>query len=258
MSALLELDAISVSLKGRQVLRDISISASSGEFIGMIGPNGAGKTTLLRASAGLCPISTGVRKVSGAALETFTPIDRARRLSYLPQARPVYWGIDVRAIVALGRFAYGNPLTEDMRDASAITRALDECGAAYLSDRAADTLSGGELARIHLARALAGEAPLMLADEPIAALDPEHQLDVMALLRTKANEGRAIIAALHDLPLAARYCTRLIVLHQGRIGADGAPGAVLTPQLLRDVFNVEAAIDHQENELRMVMRPLAR
>ncbi|MHA7871817.1 MAG: ABC transporter ATP-binding protein, partial [Hyphococcus sp.] len=236
---LLKLADISVSLGGRGVLESVSLEVSAGEFVGLIGPNGAGKSTLLRAAAGLAPLSGGERRIDSAPVSTLTPIDRARRLAYLPQARPVFWSLPARAIVALGRFAYGNALSENDADRQAVDRALEECGGAHLASREAHTLSGGELARIHLARAMAGEAPILLADEPITALDPAHQLSVMGLLRKKADEGRAVVAALHDLNLAARYCTRLAVLHQGRIVTDGAPADALTAEVMRDVFGID-------------------
>ena len=243
MSVLMELDGISVSLGERTVLKSVSLQVAQGEFIGLVGPNGAGKSTLLRAAAGLIPAEGGARKISGTELDTLNARERARKLAYLPQMRPVYWGVSARAIVALGRFAFGAPLREDPQDAAAIDRALADCAATHLANRAASTLSGGELARIHLARALAGETPHLLADEPIAALDPEHQFSVMSLLRKKADEGRAVIAALHDLPLAARYCTRIIVLQDGAIAGDGAPETALTPKLLREVFRVDGVME---------------
>ncbi|GJL92175.1 ABC transporter ATP-binding protein [Hyphococcus sp.] len=256
MSALLELEELSVSLSDRVVLKHISCAASQGEFIGLIGPNGAGKSTLLRAAAGLIASGSGARRLDGKALESFASRERARRLAYLPQMRPVYWGVPARAIVALGRFAFGDPLSESAQDTAAIERALADCAAGHLADRSASTLSGGELARIHLARALAGETPLLLADEPIAALDPEHQFSVMALLRKKADEGRAVIAALHDLSLAARYCTRIVVLHDGAIAADGAPEIALNSELLSDVFRVHGVMEQTAGEAALKLRRL--
>lgn len=240
---ILELDHISVSLKARRILDAVSLNATEGEFIGLIGPNGAGKSTLLKTAAGLLPVENGTRRLGGAAMETLSPKERARLLSYLPQTRPLYWAMPVRSLVALGRFAWGNPLTEDARDAEVVDRALAACGAGHLADRLASELSGGELSRVHLARALAGETPLLLADEPAVALDPAHQLSVMQLLRTKAGEGKAVIAALHDLTLAARYCTRIMMVHDGRIAADGAPRDVLTDDLLQRVFRISARFD---------------
>ncbi len=240
---ILDLDHISVSLKGRCILSDVSMSAREGEFIGLIGPNGAGKSTLLKTAAGLLPIETGTRRLAGAAMETLSAKEKARALSYLPQTRPLYWAMPVRSLVALGRFAWGNPLTEDARDTEAVDRALDACGASHLADRPASELSGGELSRVHLARALAGETPLLLADEPAAALDPAHQLSVMQLLRAKADEGKAVMAALHDLTLAARYCTRIVMMHDSSVAADGAPKDVLTDDLLQRVFKISARFD---------------
>jgi iron complex transport system ATP-binding protein len=256
MKSILELDQLSVSLGERAVLKDISASVAKREFVGLVGPNGAGKSTLLRAAAGLVAVDGGARHVGGKTLESFTSRERARRLAYLPQLRPVYWGVPARAIVALGRFAFGAPLSEDSQDSAAIDRALSDCAAIHLADRPVGTLSGGELARIHLARALAGDTPLLLADEPIAALDPEHQFAVMALLRKKADEGRTVIAALHDLPLAARYCTRIIVLHEGVIAADGRPEAALTPERLREVFCVDGAMEQRNGEITLRLRLL--
>ena len=243
MTAALDLNRLIVTLGARAVLHDLSLRAAPGEFIGLIGPNGAGKSTLLRASAGLIPIDGGARLVQGADIAAMTARERARRLAYLPQSRPLYWSVPARAVVALGRFAYGNPLYENDEDANAIDRALAETGAGHLADRPAGELSGGEIARIHLARALAGAAPLLLADEPVAALDPAHQISVMALLRRKADEGRTVLAALHELPLAASHCTRLVVLNEGRVAFDGAPEKI-PAAVYADVFKVTPTIDN--------------
>ena len=238
MTVRMQLTNLTVTLDGHPALVDISMKAGAGEFVGLVGPNGAGKSTMLRASAGIVPVNQGARMIGSDNLEAMTPIQRARRLAYLPQARPIFWSMPARAIVALGRFAYGSATAPNAADDAAIDNALNEAGADHLTDRPVATLSGGELARIHIARTLAGETPIILADEPIAALDPAHQLSVMGLLRAKAASGRTVIAALHELSLAARYCTRLIVLDKGRIAADGAPNDVLTTELLRNVFNV--------------------
>lgn len=239
---ILELEHLAVSLNKRRILEDISLTADKGEFIGLIGPNGAGKSTLLRASAGLLPADAGTRRINGLAVETLSIRQRARALSYLPQARPLYWALTARDVVALGRFAFGNPLTEDARDREAGIKALSLCGAAHLADRPASELSGGELSRVHLARALAGDTPLLLADEPAAALDPAHQFAVMTLLRDMAEKGKTVIAALHDLPLAARYCSRLVVMNEGRICFDGAAGTVPS-EIFEEIFRVSPQKD---------------
>ncbi len=256
MSAQLTLSGASVTLGKRPVLHDVSLEISPGEFIGLIGPNGAGKSTLLRAMAGLLPLTNGTCRLDGDNIAAISVQQRARRIAYLPQARPVFWSVTARDIVALGRFAYGSPLTEDANDTAAIDNALRNADAAALANRPAAELSGGELARLHLARALASETPLLLADEPIAALDPAHQLAVMDLLRKKSGAERAVIAALHDLPLAARYCTRLIILDAGRIAADGPPEQVMTPDLMRKTFNVLAEITGGEAGVELSLRPI--
>ncbi len=256
MTALLSLENIACRIDGAAILEDASLNAGAGEFIGLVGPNGAGKSTLLRVAAGLQKPTTGVCRIDGAPAMTLSPPERARRLSWLPQAREVAWAMTAREIVALGRFAWGAAQRENAEDAAAVTQALQEAGAAAFADRLAHTLSGGELARVHLARLLAGRTPIILADEPVAALDPAHQLSVMKLLRAKADEGRSVIAALHELPLAARYCTRMIILHKGRIAADGAPADVVTPAVLRDVFDVNANIDLVSDVLRIHLDPL--
>ncbi len=237
MSAFLSLENISCRMGGKIVLENVSFNVSAGEFVGLIGPNGAGKSTLLRLAASLEKPSAGHVSLGDAPTISLSSAERARRLSYLPQAREIAWTMTARDIVSLGRFAWGAPLRESPDDIAAVARAMEETGAASFADRLAHTLSGGELARVHLARMLAGQTPLILADEPVSALDPAHQLSVMKLLRAKADEGRAVMAALHELPLAARYCTRLIALHDTRIAFDGASDA-MPPETIETIFGV--------------------
>ncbi|MFQ5563536.1 MAG: ABC transporter ATP-binding protein [Parvularculaceae bacterium] len=256
MRRALEFDRAAVAVDGRTILSEICFAAAGGEFIGLVGPNGAGKSTLLRAAAGLAPLAVGARFLGGAPHDDLSPVARARRLAYLPQARPIYWALPAGEIVALGRFAYGGFGRLSAEDNAAVARALKEAGAEAFRDRAAVSLSGGELARVHLARALAAEAPLLLADEPIAALDPAHQLSVMQVLKSRAQNGAAVIAALHDLTLAARYCTRIILLQNGRIHADGPPEETLTEKTVKTVFGVTAHITREEAGIAMTIFPL--
>jgi iron complex transport system ATP-binding protein len=153
--------------------------------------------------------------------------------AYLPQARPLAWGISVQALVELGRFAKGP-------SPNAVFHALEQCGLTALANRRADALSGGELARAHLARALAAETPILVTDEPTAALDPRHAFLVMQLLAAHANAGAAVIAALHDLSLAARFATRIVVLKEGAVIADGPPPEALSAGTLRAAFGIDA------------------
>ncbi|SIO29659.1 ABC transporter ATP-binding protein [Vannielia litorea] len=225
----LRLDHLSVTRQnGRETLRDVSLAVGAGEFVGLIGPNGAGKTTLLRAAQGLLP-ATG-----SSSLTALTPGQRAREAAFLPQSREIAWDLTVETLVTLGR----TPHLPSRADRDATARAIAQMQLTELARRRATRLSGGEQARALIARALAQETPLLLADEPIAGLDPAAQIATMQLFARLATEGRAVIAALHDLSLAARHCTRLVVLHQGRIAADGPPEEVLTRALLAEVFHI--------------------
>ncbi|MDZ7626981.1 MAG: ABC transporter ATP-binding protein [Parvularculaceae bacterium] len=236
-------EAVTVRRNGVTLIDAVSFKAHGGEFIGLVGPNGAGKTTLLRAMAGLDESAEGDIRIGGASVRWLAARDRARRIAYLAQAREVAWAITADAVVALGRFAYGAPsrLSSDSR--IAVDRALAATGAHEFRERTMPTLSGGEQARIHLARALAAETPILLADEPTAALDPKHQRAIMSALRMKADAGAIVIAALHDLRAAQRYCTRVIAMNAGRVVADDTPERALTSSLVERVFDMPAG-DH--------------
>ena len=220
------------------VLRGVSLEVGDGEFVGLIGPNGAGKTTLMRAAAGLLP-SRGTLAISGR--ERLSPGERAKLISYLPQEREIAWPVAVEKVVMLGRaphlpaFAAPGP-----RDVAAIKAAMRRMEVDGFAKRSATELSGGEKARVLIARALAQEAPLLLADEPAAGLDPAHQIALMRVFAGLAHEGKSVVACLHDLGFAARWCTRLVLMHAGMIVADGSPREVLTPERLRTVYNITA------------------
>ena len=249
MSAVLETVSLSVSRGGTAVLRDVSFNAAAKDFIGVIGPNGAGKTTLLRALAGLQPLAAGAAKATGENVASLSPIKRGRTISYLPQARPVYWSMTVERIVALGRFAYGAADELEGENRTAVDRAIAAADIAHLRQRPATNLSGGEAARMHLARALAAEAPILLADEPTAALDPKHQLAIMRVLAARAEAGGLVVAALHDLALAARFCTRIILLEDGRVTADGAPLDAMSENNLARAFGVSVRVSSENGRI---------
>lgn len=228
MTGQFAIDAVRLERGGVFVVDGVSLKAGPGEFIGVVGPNGAGKSSLLRMAAGLLAPTEGAVKLDGADPLVIPAGERARRLAYLPQARPLYAAIDVEAVVALGRFAYGSSLTLDAAGRAAVERALAATDIVHLRKRAAPSLSGGELARVHLARALAAETPILIADEPVAALDPRHQLAILRLLRAKAESGGLVFAALHEIALARHFCTRIICLKAGRVTADGPPDRALS------------------------------
>lgn len=227
----LTLSALTVRRDGCPVVDRVSLAVPPGQFVGLIGPNGAGKSTLMRAALRL------IAAEGTSDLAALPPARRARRAAWLPQTREVAWPIPVAALVRLGRRA-----DPDRRaDAPAVAEALAALDATHLRDRRATELSGGELARVLIARLLAQRTPLILADEPVAGLDPAHQLAVMALFRDLARQGRTVIASVHELGLAARFCDRLVLMDRGRLVADGAPAEVLTAPHLRDSFGVGGA-----------------
>ena len=229
---LLSLASLTVRRGTCPVVDGVTLSVGEGEFVGLIGPNGAGKTSLLRGALGLLP-AEGASSLAG-----MTPAARARAAAWLPQAREIAWPVSVAALVALGRLPHAGDGVAAVD--IAVDRALDRMGLAAFRGRRATELSGGEQARVLIARALAQEAPLLLADEPIAGLDPAAQIATMRVFAALAAEGGGVVAALHDLGLAARHCTRLLVLSQGRLVADGTPREVLTPQVLAEVFHIRA------------------
>ena len=244
---------LSVAFGDASVLDGIDAGFAATTITGLIGPNGAGKTTLLRAIAGLVAVSSGAVLLDGRHLARLRRRELARAVAYLPQAAPCAWPMQVRRVVALGRLPHlspwRRPAPEDVR---AIDAALVATDVQQLADRNVLTLSGGERARVMLARTLAVDPRYLLADEPVAGLDPEHQLQVMGLLRRRAAAGTGVAVTLHDLSLAARFCDRLIVLDRGRIAADGPPGDVLTPSVLASVFAVNRAYGRRDGQTFVV------
>ncbi len=254
---LLTADAVSVSLGGGQVLAGVDLGVAAGEVVGLIGPNGAGKTTLLRAVAGLLPLDAGEIRIDGRPVSRIDGRTRGRLLAYLPQGGAPQWAVSVETLVMLGRLPHRGPWRgPSAADRDAVARALDACDLAAVRQRPVTRLSGGERARVLLARALAGEPRLLLADEPVAGLDPAHQLDVMATLRARAAAGTGVVVVMHDLTLAARYCDRLVLLDAGRTVAQDVPAAVLTPDMLARCYGIRAF--HGQADGQAVIVPLAR
>jgi iron complex transport system ATP-binding protein len=234
----------SVTRQGVEVLKSVSFDIAPGQLVALVGPNGAGKTTAVRALLGLQPLTSGCAKIGAVSSHSMKPRDRAMAVSYLPQIRQFAWPISVREAVALGRFAHGGPMGQlGGADATAVRDALSQCDLTGFADRSVASLSGGELARVHIARALAANAPALIADEPIAALDPRHAFEVLALLKARANSEAAVLVILHDLTLAAQFCDQVILLNQGQLVAQGKPQDVLTSQALADVYHVTAVWD---------------
>ncbi len=243
----IEAENISVRLGSVDALRGVDFIAGAGEIVGLIGPNGSGKTTLLRALANLrAPDSGRVRYENKSAVEVGAA-KLSRQIAYLAQGGEVHWPMRVEALVALGRLPHRRRFQKSAAaDRAAIERAMLAADVVALRDRTMNQISGGERMRVLLARALAVEAPMLLADEPVAALDPLHQLQVMELLRGKVAAGGGVVVVLHDLALAARYCDRLVLLSGGVVHAAGEPGHVLTDSNIAAVYGVAVARGEHE------------
>lgn len=240
----LALQNLSAERSGITLVRRVSLTMKSGELIALVGPNGAGKTSLLRSALGLQKPSGGSARADGKDTAQMTAIERAKLISYLPQTRPLAWPTSVQDVVALGRFSYGARLGKLAgEDLAAVTKAMRDCDIEQMAHRAANTLSGGESARMHCARAFAAQAPLLIADEPVAALDPRHQLQVMQLIEQYVQNGGGALVVLHDINLAARFASRIVWLKAGEIVADGTPVDTLTAPRLADVFAVNATVN---------------
>ena len=235
----LEARNVTVTARGRAIVNDAGLSLAPGELVGLIGPNGAGKSTLLRSLLGISPRDAGSVTLDGQDFGAMPAPARARAIAFLPQDRRVEWRLTAHDVVMLGRYphqaGFGGPTPADRE---AVARAISAVEGEALLDRPISVLSGGERTRILLARALAVEAPLLLADEPIAALDPYHQLHVMEILQARARSGAGVLAVIHDLTLASRFMDRLILMNAGRTIANGPPTAVLTPQNLAETYRI--------------------
>ena len=238
MFCVLTISHVTVRRAAVTVLHDVSLAVAAGEILAVIGPNGAGKSTALKAVLGLIP-HDGIVCVEGEPVASMSPRERARRLAYVPQRSQLSVGMDVRNVVALGRFAHhGDVARLSERDAAAIDRALERCSITAFAERPFMQLSVGEQQRVLLARALATEAPVLLLDEPTAALDVGHVLDLLQLLRSLAGDGKAIMVVLHDLDQVVRLADRVCLLDRGQVRACGAVAEVFTSAHLAAVFGV--------------------
>ena len=234
-------EGITVVAGTATLLDNVSVTAEPGQLLGLVGPNGAGKSTLLRTLAGLRDSARGQVRYDGIARGQLGLTKLSQQLAYLAQRGPVAWPLTVERLVALGRLPHLRAWSQrDAQGPAAIEGALTDTDTLHLRQRVVDTLSGGELARALLARALAVAGAALLADEPVAELDPYHQLQVMEILRTRADAGQTVIVVLHEITLAARFCDRLVLLDRGRVAAAGTPAEVLTDDHLHATYRVRA------------------
>jgi iron complex transport system ATP-binding protein len=247
------LEGVTVRLGGRPVVDDVSATVEAGEWVALLGPNGAGKTSLLRAIAGLLP-SEGTVVIDGRSAASLDRRERARHLAVVPQEPETPPWLTVAEYVLLGRTPHLGPLArEGAADREAAWRALERLDLEAFVDRPLGTLSGGERQRAVVARALAQEAPVVLLDEPTAALDIGHQQQALELLDAlRATDGLTLLAAMHDLTMAAQYADRVLLLAAGRIVADGPPAAVLTEAALAEHYGASVRITTVDDRIAVL------
>ena len=252
---ILSADDLHITLGQKHVLRGISVSFKKGEVTAITGPNGAGKSTLLGCLSGLLRPNRGAACLGDEDLFTMAPRQRAQKIGFLPQVSEIAWGVDARTFAGLGRTPFIGARGLAAGDHAAVDNALRLTGADALADRNVKTLSGGERARVLLARALAGEPEWLLADEPMTALDPGYQLDMAALFRELAQTGKCIVVTMHDLQMVTRVADRVVMIADGKVVADGEPKAALAPEVLSAAYGVEARYaDGQTGPLLEILR----
>lgn len=246
---LLEAKNISLYFGRYLVVKNFNLNLMPGEIVGLIGPNGAGKSTVMKGLARVLPIRSGEVVLKGRALKKIKMAEFSRTVAYLPQSSLIYWPLQVRNAVALGRIPHLGPWDVlGQKDEDAVHRAMADTGILHLKKRTVTRLAGGERALVLLARALAVEPELLIADEPVTGLDPNHQIQVMSLLEDMARiKGCGILVVLHDLTLAARFCHRLFLLRDGRTLAEGVPEEVLSPKNLKAGYGIKAKYGRDES-----------
>lgn len=250
MSLLIAQD-LTARVEGRLVLDGASMRVSAGEVIAVCGPNGAGKSSLLKAIAGLLKTTSGSVHLGGRPFATLSAREKGEALAYLAQERSIAWNMPAVEVAALG-----GPFLSGTQALAKARAALEGLGIGHLADRGVAEMSGGERARVLLARALVSDAPLLLADEPVAGLDPDAALLVLDVLKARAKAGKAVVLTLHDLNLAAAYADRVVVVAEGRIVADAAPLDALSSDTLRRYFRIDGQWITNENGPLLATRRL--
>ncbi|WP_423745334.1 ATP-binding cassette domain-containing protein (plasmid) [Haladaptatus sp. SPP-AMP-3] len=252
---MIRIEDVSITLGENEVLDGVSASIDEGRFVGLVGPNGAGKTTLLRATNGVLSPDSGRVVVDDDAIADLSSKAASRRVATVPQDTSLSFDFDVRDVVAMGRNPYrtrfgseiggkaaGNDGFDGGTGTDVVERAMDRTEVSAFADRSITEVSGGERQRVLLARALAQDTPVLLLDEPTASLDINHQVRTFELVRELVADGKTVVAAIHDLNLAAHYCDELLLLADGSVLADGTPTEVLAEETLREAFDTRAVV----------------
>lgn len=239
----------------RPALHDVSATFEPGKFSVILGPNGAGKSTLLGCLAGLLKPASGAASLDGQPIAAMRAEDRAKAVGLLPQGAETHWALEAQALVALGRYPHRRGFGLSAEDLSAVEEAMQATATGQFAGRPVTELSGGERARVLMARVLAGEPRWILADEPLANLDPGFQLDMLGLLRAQADNGKGVIAVLHDLHHAVRFANHVVLLHEGQVFAQGDVASVISPQNLRKVYGIDATLSKgEEGAINLIIK----
>lgn len=257
---IIEISGLCAGYDGRAVLRDVDLTVGRGEFTGVLGPNGSGKTTLIRTLTGVLRPMSGRVRIAGADIAAQSPRERARQCATVAQKAPALSGVRALSLVLMGRYPYAAFLGGYGRaDLERARQAMEDTGCLHLADRATDTLSGGELQRVVMAKALAQDTPLLLLDEAASNLDVARTVDMYDLLRDRNRAGLTILTVAHDLNLAALYCRRLVFLKNGSVAADGPTRDIFTAQTLSEIYETRlAVVPHPHNgapQAHLVPRP---
>lgn len=240
---MIQVENLGVRIQQKEILRGITLQIEKGECIGLIGPNGSGKSTLLKSIANLQKVSSGEVLIERKNLQAFKPKQLAEIVSYVPQDTTIDFDFTATDIVKMGRHVYSSRFAPDQsNDVREAERAMQMTGVLHLKDRSVLSLSGGQRQLVFIAKALAQNTPILLLDEPISALDIRFQLSILSMLKQLANEGKTIIVVLHDLNLAARYCSKLLLLSEGEMKRFGMPEQVLSQPIVDATYGVSTDI----------------
>lgn len=244
---LIHLNDVKVMIQETEILNEVFLNAKPGEFVGLIGPNGSGKTTLLKSIAGLQPISDGILQIAAKEIGTYTSKKLAKMISYVPQDTTLDFDFTVSEIVQMGRHIHSSRFSLDDPEGKVhVEKAMVYTGIRHLKDRSILSLSGGQKQLVFIAKALAQQTPIILLDEPISALDIHFQLKVLTMLKNLSLQGKTIIVVLHDLNLAARFCSKLVLLKEGGVLGYGSPANVLRADYINSTYQVNAVIRKDE------------